>query len=219
MTESIIFFLRSRLSDRKAFDKNPAPRLAGQSWRVGKLGDLAIPAQATSIRYRPLVGPSGKWISSDWSRPGAADLYASAPIARFAKVFYILSLPLVGNPVTEFRPDIFWGMLCGIGNLPDAKSWVSVQSRIHLCASGRCWFGLARKTKRVAGNGRTHAICRVIGDVAAKAAPIVMELHRHICFAPIRDDRATLRHQRSDVPRYDIELPCIYSVACATRCS
>jgi hypothetical protein len=39
---------------------------------------------------------------------------ALQPIVRFAKVFYILSLPLVGNPVTEFRPDIFWGMLCGI---------------------------------------------------------------------------------------------------------
>jgi hypothetical protein len=36
------------------------------------------------------------------------------PIGRFSIVLYILSLPLIGNLVTEFRPDIFWGVLCGI---------------------------------------------------------------------------------------------------------
>lgn len=35
-------------------------------------------------------------------------------IARFAIIVYVLSLPLIGNLVTEFRPDIFWGILCGI---------------------------------------------------------------------------------------------------------
>ena len=36
------------------------------------------------------------------------------PIGRFAIILYVISLPLVGNLVTEFRPDICWGMLCGI---------------------------------------------------------------------------------------------------------
>lgn len=36
------------------------------------------------------------------------------PIGRFGIIFYVLSLPLIGNLVTEFRPDIYWGMLCGI---------------------------------------------------------------------------------------------------------
>jgi len=36
------------------------------------------------------------------------------PIARFAIIAYVISLPLTGNLVTEFRPDFYWGLLCGI---------------------------------------------------------------------------------------------------------
>ena len=36
------------------------------------------------------------------------------PIGRFAIIVYVLSLPLIGNLVTEFRPDFYWGLLCGI---------------------------------------------------------------------------------------------------------
>lgn len=36
------------------------------------------------------------------------------PLARLSIVIYVLSVPLIGNVVTEFRPDLHWGLLCGI---------------------------------------------------------------------------------------------------------
>ncbi len=36
------------------------------------------------------------------------------PISRFAIILYVVSLPLIGNLVTEFRPDFYWGLLCGV---------------------------------------------------------------------------------------------------------
>jgi hypothetical protein len=35
------------------------------------------------------------------------------PVARFAIIAYVVSLELIGNLVTEFRPDFYWGLLCG----------------------------------------------------------------------------------------------------------
>lgn len=36
------------------------------------------------------------------------------PVGRFAIIVYVVSLPLIGNLVTEFRPDFYWGLLCGV---------------------------------------------------------------------------------------------------------
>jgi len=35
------------------------------------------------------------------------------PVAQLVVVTYVVTLPLFGNLVTEFRPDLFWGLACG----------------------------------------------------------------------------------------------------------
>lgn len=36
------------------------------------------------------------------------------PLGQFALIAYVISLPLTGNLIAEFRPDFYWGLLCGI---------------------------------------------------------------------------------------------------------